>query len=135
MSQNSSQHSSSTPILSKTTSSLALNPVPTMLPFRPGFSAARQAQANPDLLESLHHASMMEDSSDTASESGSTDIEESELSFSTIFADLHSLSQTLNASLTDTPFEWNSRGLHVRWLPPTSSSLQTKTQKSGGNRK
>ena len=73
-------------------------------------------------------------SSDTLSESGSTDTEENELSYSTIFADLHSLSRNLNAFLTDTPFEWNSRGLLVKWQPQTSSSPQTKTPKRGGKK-
>ena len=131
---NTSQSSSSTPTLSRTTSFLPSKPGIHPNPSHLGFSSAPRAPENLASLASLAEESGMDFSSDTLSESGSTDTEENELSYSTIFADLHSLSRNLNAFLTDTPFEWNSRGLLVKWQPQTSSSPQTKTPKRGGKK-
>ena len=124
----------STPTLSRTTSFLPSKPGIHPNPSHLGFSSAPQCRKISPRSRAWQKESGMDFSSDTLSESGSTDTEENELSYSTIFADLHSLSRNLNAFLTDTPFEWNSRGLLVKWQPQTSSSPQTKTPKRGGKK-
>ena len=75
------------------------------------------------------------ESFESLQESGGMDIEASPPSYSTIFEDLHSLSQTLSFVLTDTPFEWKSKGLHVTWRPPTSTSPPTSSLAPGGKKK
>ena len=75
------------------------------------------------------------ESFESLQESGGMDMEASPPSYSTIFEDLHSLSQTLSFVLTDTPFEWKSKGLHVTWRPSPSISQATSSPTSGGKKK
>ena len=131
---NTSQSSSSTPTLSRTTSFLPSKPGIHPNPSHLGFSSAPRAPASLASLGSLAEELATDFSSDTLSESGSMDTEENEQCSSMIFADLLSLSRTLNAYSTDTPFEWSSKGLHVKWQPQTSSSPPTTTQRRGGKR-